>query len=82
MLGDSICLTKKRLDPSAINHFSGQRLNSVGETTGCEFLFEFVLPCPEIKPLIGSFWVSYPENFGRALDGCSVQAPVNSDPRT
>jgi len=72
MLGDNICFTEERLDPSAINHFSSQRLNGGGETAGFEFHFEFVLPCPEIEPVVGSFWVSYPENFGSALDGCSA----------
>ena len=67
MLGHSIHLTKQRLDPSAVNHFSSQLLNGAGEATGVEFHVEFALPCIEIEPSIGSFWVSNPQNFSSAL---------------
>ena len=72
ILGDSTCFIEERLDPSAVNHLSSQCLNGGGETTGLEFHFKFGLPRPEIKPVIDSFWISYPENLGSALDGCST----------
>lgn len=67
MLGDSICFTKERLDPSVVNHFSSQCLNCGGETTVLKFHFEFGFPCLELEPVIGRFWVSHPQNFGSAL---------------
>jgi hypothetical protein len=79
MLNGGICLANQRLDPSAVNHFSGQFLDGLGETTILQFRFEFAPPCQEVEPGIGSSWVSYTENFGSALDGYSMQAFVNSD---
>ena len=60
MLSESICLAKKCLDPSAVNHFSIQLLDSAGETAVLEFRFELALPRPIIVPGIDDFWVSYP----------------------
>jgi hypothetical protein len=79
MLEDDICFAKQRLDPSAVNHFSGQLLDGLGETTILQFRFEFAPPCREVEPGMGSSWVSNTENFGSALDGYSMQAFVNSD---
>ena len=58
MLGDSIRLTKKRFDPSAVDHFFSQLLNGVGEATGVKFQVESFLPCPVTESVIGAFWVS------------------------
>ena len=60
MPNDSICLAKKCLDPSAVNHFSIQLLDSAGETAALEFVFELALPRLKFEPGIGGFWVSYP----------------------
>ena len=82
MLGKNIRFTQERLDPSTVNRFLSQRLDSGGETTGLKFYFEFGLPCWELKPFIDTFWVSYPENFGSALDNCSALSLVNNGLRT
>jgi hypothetical protein len=79
MSDDGICLAEQRLDPGAVNHFSGQLLDSLGETTSLQFRVEFALPCREFEPEICISWVSYTENFGSALDGYSMQVFVNSD---
>ena len=44
MPGDSIRLTKQRLDPGPVNHFTGQLLNGIGKATGVEFQVESLLP--------------------------------------
>ena len=60
MLGDSVCLTMKRLDPSPVDHFTSQLLNGVGKATGVKSQAESLLPFLEIESVIGGFWVSYP----------------------
>ena len=41
---DGIRLTKKCVDPGAVDHFFGQLLDGRRETTILEFRLEFVLP--------------------------------------
>ena len=82
MSDDRICLSKERADSTVFDHFFGQLLDGPGKTTGMEFLLEFVLPCLDGEPVISRFWVSQPENFGGALEGCSAQVVGNSGPRT
>ena len=60
MLGDSIRLAQKRLDPSTVDHFSGQHLNGAGEATGMKFQLESVPPCLETESVVDGFRVSYP----------------------
>ena len=57
---DDIRLTKKRVDPGAVDHFFGQLLDGRGETTVSEFRLEFVPPCLDAEPIIGSPWISHP----------------------
>ena len=57
---DGTHLTKKRVDPGAVDHFFGQLLCGRGETTVPEFRLEFVLPYLDVEPIIGSSWVSHP----------------------
>jgi hypothetical protein len=79
MIEDGTCLAKQSLDPRAVNHFSGQLLDGLGETTSLQFLFEFAPPCQRFEFGIGISWDSHTENFGSALDGYSMQVFVNSD---
>ena len=60
MLGDSIRLAQKRLDPSTVDHFTSQLLNGAGEATGAKCCVESVLPHLETKSVIDAFWVLYP----------------------